>query len=42
MFKTLQDRLVASLELKGIKDIDKANVYLKEELINEFNARFAV
>ena len=42
LFKTLQDRLVASLELEGIKEMDKANIYLKEQFIDEFNARFTV
>jgi transposase len=42
LFGTLQDRLVAQMELKGIKDIDTANTYLQEEFMAQFNARFGV
>lgn len=42
LFKTLQDRLVAQLRLKGITDIESANKYLDEIFIEEFNNRFAV
>ena len=33
---------MASLELEGIKDMDKANIYLEEEFTHQFNTRFAV
>lgn len=42
LFKTLQDRLVAQLGLKGITDIGTANKYLEEAFIEEFNNKFAV
>lgn len=42
LFETLQDRLVAQMSLRGITDIDSANLYLWQEFIAEFNARFAV
>jgi hypothetical protein len=42
LFETLQDRLVAQMGLKGIRDIDGGNRYLEEEFIEEFNARFGV
>ena len=41
-FKTLQDRLVKELRLRGISTIPKANRYLIDEYLPEFNARFAV
>jgi transposase len=41
LFATLQDRLVAQLELEGIEDIQMANVYLHERFLDDFNARFA-
>jgi transposase len=42
LFKTLQDRLVACLELEGIKDMGEANIYLEERFMDEYNARFQV
>jgi transposase len=42
LFETLQDRLVAQMDLLGIKDIDAANAYLKDVFIDEFNKQFAV
>jgi len=41
LFKTLQDRLVAQMAFRGIKDIATANAYLDSEYIDEFNAQFA-
>jgi transposase len=41
LFATLQDRLVAELELEGIKDIEAANAYIHECFLDDFNARFA-
>lgn len=40
LFETLQDRLVAEMGIRGITDIDRANSYLKDEFIADFNARF--
>jgi transposase len=37
--KTLQDRLVKEMRLKGINHLDEANVYLPE-FISDFNQRF--
>ncbi|MFZ3054630.1 MAG: hypothetical protein WA091_01430, partial [Minisyncoccales bacterium] len=42
MNQTLQDRLVKELWLRGIKDIDAANRFLKEEFVPDFNRRFSV
>lgn len=41
-FATLQDRLVAELDLRGITEIDAANQYLKQRFIADHNRRFAV
>lgn len=41
LFKTLQDRLCAMLDLEGIKDIAGANQYAPE-FKDEFNEKFAV
>jgi transposase len=41
LFETLQDRLVALLEVNGIKEIGPANVYLDNEFRADFNARFS-
>ena len=41
LFETLQDRLVAELELAGIQDFESANTYLEETYITAFNKRFA-
>ncbi len=42
MNKTLQDRLVKMLAVKGITTIQAANAYLEVEFLPELNARFAV
>jgi transposase len=42
LFKTLQDRLVAMLQLEGITDIERANAYIQEFFLDYFNNRFAV
>lgn len=41
LFRTLQDRLVANLELEGITEITNANTYIEQTFIDEFNAAFA-
>ena len=40
LFKTLQDRLAAMLELEGITDIDEANTYIEKVFLDEFNLMF--
>ncbi|MGI6294471.1 MAG: ISNCY family transposase [Armatimonadota bacterium] len=42
LFKTLQDRLVAQLRLKGITDIEAANKYLDETFVDDLNSNFSV
>lgn len=42
LFKTLQDRLVKELRLRGIGGIAVANKFLEAEFIPDFNQRFAV
>ena len=42
LFGTLQDRLVKELRLRGISDIERANTFLVDVFIPEFNAKFAV
>ena len=42
VFRTLQDRLVALLELEGITSIEEANAYIESTFLGEFNAMFAV
>lgn len=42
LFGTLQDRLVKELRLRGISDIETANIFLMNVFIPEFNAKFAV
>jgi len=42
LWKTLQTRLRIELRLRGIKTIEEANKYLKEEFIPWFNAKFGV
>ena len=42
LFQTLQDRLVKEMRLRGIKSRDEANRYLKEEYLDDHNARFSV
>ncbi len=41
LWQTLQDRLISELRLRGISTKCKANSYLQQEFIPEFNARFA-
>lgn len=41
VFRTLQDRLVKEMRLRGIKTIEEANEFL-EEYLPKFNARFVV
>ena len=41
LFATLQDRLIAELELEGIKDIEAGNAYIHERFLDDYNARFA-
>jgi transposase len=41
LFRTLQDRLVAMLQLEGITSIDEANTYIENTFIGEFNSMFA-
>lgn len=42
LFKTLQDRLIKELRLRGMSDIETANKFLKEEYISKFNQQFSV
>jgi len=42
LFKTLQDRLVKEMRLKGISDIDTANKFIEEEFLPWFNAKYSV
>jgi len=42
LFKTLQDRLVKELRLRGISTIDEANKFLDSHYIKEFNRRFRI
>lgn len=42
VFKTLQDRLVSEMRLRGIWDYYGANEFLKTEFIPKFNAKFGV
>lgn len=42
LFGTLQDRLVKELRLQNISTLEKANCFLAEEFLPEFNQRFAV
>lgn len=42
LFKTLQDRLLKELRLRGISSIDKANKFLDSHYIKEFNRRFSI
>lgn len=39
-FKTLQDRLVKEMRLRGISTIEEANKYFQEEFIPWFNAKY--
>jgi len=42
LFKTLQDRLIKELRLRGISSKEEANRFLEEVYIDDFNNRFAV
>jgi transposase len=42
VFRTLQDRLVKELRLRGISTPEEANIFLKETFIPDFNRRFGV
>jgi len=42
VFRTLQDRLIKEMRLKGINDIKAANQFLQTEFIPAHNRRFAV
>ena len=42
LFGTLQDRLIAEMELWKVKEMQEANVFLKEVFIEDYNRRFAV
>jgi hypothetical protein len=42
LFETLQDRLIKELRLRNISDIPTANLFLKEEFILWFNAKYGV
>ena len=42
MFKTLQGRLPAELEERGIEEMEEANRYLAESFVDGFNERFTV
>ena len=41
VFRTLQDRLVAELRAAGIRSVERANRYLREQFIARYNERFA-
>lgn len=41
LFKTLQDRLVSEIRLRGIKTMEEVDVFFKEEYIDYFNNKFA-
>lgn len=40
--RTLQDRLISELALRGIKTIEEANEYIQNEFIAEYNKNFAI
>jgi transposase len=42
LFGVLQDRLIAEMELRDIKDMDAGNRFLAEQFIDEHNRRFAI
>ena len=42
LFNTLQDRLIKEMRLRNISDINTANLFLKEEFIPWFNARYGL
>ena len=41
-FGTLQDRLVKELRLRHISNTEEANIYLKEEFLPKYNAKFGL
>jgi len=41
-FGILQDRLIAEMELWNIKEIEAANIFLKDIFIKDYNHRFAI
>lgn len=41
LFRTLQDRLVATLELEGITSIASANTYIEDTFVRQFNEKYA-
>jgi len=42
LFKTLQDRLVKELRLRGISTISEANKFLDSSYLREFNRKFSI
>jgi transposase len=42
LFGVLQDRLIAEMRLRNITEIEKANIFLTELFIKDYNHRFAV
>ena len=42
LFKTLQDRLIKEMRVRGIESLEEANRFLEEELIPFWNERFTV
>jgi len=40
--RTLQDRLVKEMRLRGISTIGEANKYLKDEFIEKYNSQFSI
>jgi transposase len=42
LFGTLQDRLVAMLEIEGITEIEAANEYVETRFLDYFNNRFSI
>jgi transposase len=42
LFGVLQDRLIAEMELRDIKEMDAGNTFLNEHFIAEHNRRFAI
>jgi len=41
LFGVLQDRLIAEMELRDIKEMDAGNNFLAEQFIDDYNRRFA-
>ena len=40
--RTLQDRLVKEMRIRGISTIGEANKYLKEEFVGKYNSQFSI